>query len=48
MANPEHLAKLREGVTVWNQWREENQEVLLVDLIKADLIKADLTELVAR
>ena len=22
MANPEHLAKLKEGVEVWNQWRK--------------------------
>ncbi|MGA3372062.1 MAG: toll/interleukin-1 receptor domain-containing protein [Terracidiphilus sp.] len=24
MANPEHLAKLKEGVEVWNRWRERN------------------------
>jgi uncharacterized protein YjbI with pentapeptide repeats len=23
MANPEHLAKLREGIGTWNRWREE-------------------------
>ncbi len=23
MANPEHLAKLREGVEAWNEWRAE-------------------------
>ncbi|MGA2411123.1 MAG: hypothetical protein ABSG46_12140 [Candidatus Binataceae bacterium] len=28
MANPEHLAKLKEGVEAWNQWREENPEIL--------------------
>ena len=36
MANPEHLAKLKEGVEVWNQWREENRGEV-VDLREADL-----------
>jgi uncharacterized protein YjbI with pentapeptide repeats len=27
MANQKHLAKLREGVEAWNQWREENQDL---------------------
>ena len=27
MANPEHLAKLKEGVEAWNQWREQNPEI---------------------
>ncbi len=26
MANPEHLAKLKEGVKTWNEWREENPD----------------------
>jgi uncharacterized protein YjbI with pentapeptide repeats len=26
MANPEHLAKLREGVEAWNEWRREHRE----------------------
>ncbi len=42
MANPEHLAKLKEGVEVWNTWREENEGVL-VDLSEADLHEAKLT-----
>ena len=41
MANPEHLAKLREGVSVWNAWRDENEGVQ-VDLSGADLAEADL------
>jgi hypothetical protein len=38
MANPEHLAILKQGVEVWNKWREENPG------IKPDLIGADLSE----
>ncbi len=41
MANPEHLAKLKEGVEVWNAWRAENKRVW-VDLIEADLNRANL------
>ena len=41
MANPEHLAKLKEGVEAWNRWREQHPEIRL-DLSKADLGKADL------
>ncbi len=36
MANPEHLAKLKEGVEDWNKWREENPD------IKPDLSEAIL------
>ncbi len=42
MANPEHLAKLREGVAVWNAWRAENPDVR-PDLNKANLTGAHLT-----
>ncbi|MEA5567789.1 pentapeptide repeat-containing protein [Anabaena sp. UHCC 0399] len=35
MANDEHLAILRQGVEVWNEWRKENP------LIKPDLIEAN-------
>ncbi len=41
MANPEHLAKLKEGVKAWNQWREENFGVH-PDLSGAHLCKANL------
>ncbi len=34
MANPEHLAKLKEGVEVWNMWRIKNPD------IKPDLYNA--------
>ncbi|MEL6126996.1 MAG: pentapeptide repeat-containing protein, partial [Pseudomonadota bacterium] len=27
MANPDHVAKLFEGVEAWNQWREENPDI---------------------
>ena len=43
MANPEHLAKIKEGVEAWNLWRKENPDVGS-DLSGADLSRADLTE----
>jgi uncharacterized protein YjbI with pentapeptide repeats len=43
MANPEHLAKLKEGVEAWNQWRKENPDVE-PDLSQAFLQEADLSE----
>ncbi len=42
MADQRHLNKLNGGVSVWNQWREENPEIL-PDLRKADLHKAVLS-----
>lgn len=36
MANPEHLAILKQGVEVWNQWRKEHLE------IRPNLREADL------
>ena len=47
MANPEHLARLLEGVAAWNAWREQNPD-LNPDLQKGDLNghnlrKADLS-----
>ena len=51
MANPEHLRILKQGVEVWNEWREDNPDVMpdLTEadihgeyLRKADLQKADL------
>jgi uncharacterized protein YjbI with pentapeptide repeats len=47
MANPEHVAKLHEGIDVWNKWRHENPE-LYPDLCRlnlggANLCRADLT-----
>ncbi|MBI4798609.1 MAG: TIR domain-containing protein [Desulfarculus sp.] len=41
MANPKHLAKLRQGVAAWNRWREKNPGVR-PDLIEANLGRADL------
>src|SRR5271166_1219191 len=43
LANPEHLAKLKEGVEAWNQWREQNPEIQ-PDLSGADLREANLSE----
>ncbi len=47
MANEEQLSILKQGVEVWNKWREENPNIL-VDLSRADLSatklwNADLT-----
>lgn len=52
MANPEHLAKLKEGVAAWNEWRKESQRSWLgprgpdlsgVDLSRENLQWADLS-----
>jgi hypothetical protein len=46
MANPEHLAKLMEGVEAWNEWRDQNFNIYPdlkgVDLSGANLSKANL------
>ncbi len=51
MANPEHLAKLKEGIEAWNAWRKENPKVIPslneaslggVNLTNADFTRADL------
>ena len=42
MANPEHLAILKEGVEVWNRWRKE-KPLVDVDLSEANLAGLDLT-----
>jgi hypothetical protein len=36
----EHVGLLKQGVVVWNKWREENPDIRL-DLIGADLNRAD-------
>lgn len=36
MANPEHLARLKEGVEAWNKWREKNPDIE-IDLREASL-----------
>ncbi len=41
MANPEHLAILKNGVKQWNEWREENPRVK-PDLSEANFTKASL------
>jgi uncharacterized protein YjbI with pentapeptide repeats len=43
MANPEHLAKLKEGVELWNQWRKVNPDVR-IDLSGANFTGAILVE----
>lgn len=48
MANPEHLAILKQGVDVWNKWRKENQHITPIlnnaNLGEADLSGANLSE----
>ncbi len=41
MPNPEHIAKLKEGVEAWNAWRDENPDVM-PDLVETNLSGADL------
>src|SRR6266850_908507 len=41
MANEDHLARLKQGVEAWKQWRSGHPEIQL-DLRKADLTRADL------
>jgi uncharacterized protein YjbI with pentapeptide repeats len=43
MADPQHLALLRQGTEVWNRWREENPGTE-PDFRGADLRGADLNE----
>jgi hypothetical protein len=46
MASEEHLARLKQGVQVWNQWREANRgispQLTGANLIGANLVGADL------
>lgn len=42
MANPEHLAILKQGVEVWNAWREANPDVV-PDLSGAELSYTDFS-----
>ena len=42
MANPEHVAILKQGPKAWNRWRGKSKGVI-PDLSRADLIGADLT-----
>jgi len=42
MANDDHLARLRKGARVWNQWRDDNPKII-PDLKKAYLYQAKLS-----
>ena len=44
MANSEHLAKLKEGTAIWNQWKENHPDAM-PDLRDADLRDADIEEI---
>ena len=41
MANPEHLAMLKQGVKAWNEWRKSSSEIR-PDLRRANLREVDL------
>jgi uncharacterized protein YjbI with pentapeptide repeats len=43
MADEEHLKILRQGVAVWNEWRQQNPEALRPDLRGANLRDTNLT-----
>jgi uncharacterized protein YjbI with pentapeptide repeats len=43
MANEEHLARLKQEVEAWNQWRVANLKIT-PDLSDANLVKADLSK----
>lgn len=43
MANPEHVSMLKNGVSEWNKWRTDHQEIR-PDLSSADLRNMDLRE----
>lgn len=43
MPNPVQLSKLKEGVVVWNRWRQDNHDVVSPDLSIADLNGAYLS-----
>jgi uncharacterized protein YjbI with pentapeptide repeats len=42
MANDDHIAQLKKGVTAWNAWRDENPEIL-PNLREAELTGVDLS-----
>src|SRR3954466_4705977 len=41
MANKKHVARLKQGVEAWNQWRRMNPKIR-PNLSRADLIRASL------
>jgi uncharacterized protein YjbI with pentapeptide repeats len=42
MADLEHLQIIRQGVDVWNEWRQKSPELIL-DLRRADLSEANFS-----
>ena len=43
MANEEQLGILKQGSAVWNKWRQDNPNIVVVDLGGAHLPKANLS-----
>jgi uncharacterized protein YjbI with pentapeptide repeats len=52
MANPEHLAILKQGVEIWNKWRKDNPsiepDISNADLRGSSLQRADLNKVKLR
>ena len=44
MANQEHLALIKQGATIWNQWYKQNKKIV-PDLAKANLSGLDLSKI---
>ncbi len=44
MANPEHLALIKQGVNVWNEWYKQHPKVI-PDFSQANLSNLNLSEI---
>ena len=42
MANKDYLEILRQGIEVWNEWRKDNRQIIIIDLREVNLRGANL------